>query len=483
MVTERFSTGTIDSMDASSVNREEADISVATQPPPGRTGHSPRVTSSGEPVVSPSYRRLSVGRELGRFAVAGVAALVLLGGTGIFALHRVAVRDAIDQAREISVAETRFVAEPAVTDALVAGDPAALAAFDRLVRRQLLKDRVVRIKLWTPDGRVVYSDDTRLIGQRFALAADDREVLRTGRPSADLSNLSSAENTFERPAGRLLQVYTRAQTPSGQKLLFESYLRLDSVLAQSSSLVWSMIPALLLALLALQALQLPLALRLVRRVQHGQRERHALQRRALEASDHERRRIARDMHDGLVQSLVGLSYSLAGAAERMRNKGENDTADQLDAAATTTRSGVGDLRTLIHDIYPPSLEQLGLRAALVELLSTAERTGLKTSLDMSADPLVPAEVTAALYRAAQEAVRNVVAHSGATAVRVEVVQTSRLVGVVVTDNGVGPLDPDPTRPHFGLRMLEDLAAEVGGQLELVAGPEGGTCFRFELPTP
>lgn len=469
-----------------SPDRKGAPIAVVTQPSVGRAEPVSADPSIG--AASPklaSYRRLSVSRELGRFVLAGVVALVLLGGTGIFALHRVAVSDAIAQAQELSVAETRFVAEPAVTDALVAGDPKELAAFDRLVRRELLKDRVVRIKLWTPQGRVVYSDDTRLIGKKFTLAADDREVLRTGRPSADLSNLSAAENTFERPAGRLLQVYTRAETPTGHKLLFESYLRLDSVLAQSSSLVWSMVPAFLLALLALQALQLPLALRLVRRVQHGQRERHALQRRALEASDHERRRIARDMHDGLVQSLVGLSYSLAAAAERMRGKGESGTADQLDTAATTTRSGVADLRTLIHDIYPPSLEQLGLRASLVELLATAERTGLRTTLDVVADPHVPAEVTAALYRAAQEAVRNVIAHSGATSVRVELVQTSRIVGIVVTDNGVGPLGgtPEPGRPHFGLRMLEDLAGEVGGGFSLGPGPGGGACFRFELPAP
>jgi signal transduction histidine kinase len=259
---------------------------------------------------------------------------------------------------------------------------------------------------------------------------------------------------------------------------------MDSVLAGSGKLVWSIVPAFMVALLALQVLQLPLALRLVRRVQLGQREKEVLQRRAIEASDHERRRIARDLHDGLVQSLVGVSFTLAGTADRVRAAGQPQTAGQIADAAAITRAGVSDLRSLITDIYPPSLEALGLRASITELLATAEKRGFQTSMDIPADPPVAPEVTAALYRAAQEAVRNAVTHSGGTTVHVELITGPRMVGVVVTDNGVGPdaAPPDPDRAHFGLRLLEDLTAEVGGRLEVTPAPGGGTRFRFVLPS-
>jgi two-component system NarL family sensor kinase len=429
--------------------------------------------------------QLSAGRALSQFAVVGILVLLLLGSTGLLALRHVAVDEEVDQAQELTVEATQWVVQPEITDALVHGQSAARRHFNKVMNANILNGRVVRLKLWTDEGKIVYSDKDELRDEIFPLAPDELKVLQTGIPDAELSDLHAKENRLERQYGQLLQVYTRVTSrPSGQQLLFESYLRMDSVLAGSSKLVWSIVPAFMLALLALQVLQLPLAWRLVRRVQLGQREKEVLQRRAIEASDHERRRIARDLHDGLVQSLVGVSYSLAGTADRARAGGQTDTAAQLDDAAATTRSGVAALRSLITDIYPPSLESLGLRASIIELLATAEKRGLETRMDIASDPRVAPEITAALYRAAQEAVRNVIAHSGATKVQVQLVEEAKVVGIIVTDNGVGPtaLPPDPTRAHFGLRLLQDLTSEVGGWLEVTAGPDGGTQFTFMLPS-
>jgi signal transduction histidine kinase len=110
---------------------------------------------------------------------------------------------------------------------------------------------------------------------------------------------------------------------------------------------------------------------------------------------------------------------------------------------------------------------------------------VRTELVVREDPHVPAEVTAALYRAAREAVRNVLRHARASEVRVELVNAAHTIGVVVTDDGVGMADmPDAADPtHLGLRLLSDLAAEIDGRLSVTGRPEGGTCFRFELPTP
>jgi signal transduction histidine kinase len=411
--------------------------------------------------------------------------LVVLATVAVLALSNVAVHEAIKQARELTETRTQFVVQPAVTDGLAASDPRAAAAFDKVIREDVLQGRVVRVKIWSPEGRVLYSDERRQIGELFPLEADERHVLITGESLARRSDRNAAENKLNPLPKRLLEVYTRVETPSGEPLLSETYLQLDSVLAYSNSWMWALVPGVLIALVTLQLCQLPLAWRLIRRVQQGQREKEVLQRRAIEASDHERRRIAADLHDGLVQRLVSTSLSLSTAAGPLRASAQTVAADQLEAAADSTRESITQLRSLITDIYPTSLEQVGLRAALADLLAGAEKQGVRTELVVREDPQVPAEVTAALYRAAREAVRNVLRHARASEVRVELVNAAHTIGVVVTDDGVGMADmPDAADPtHLGLRLLSDLAAEIDGRLSVTGRPEGGTCFRFELPTP
>jgi two-component system, NarL family, sensor kinase len=428
--------------------------------------------------------QLSVGWALGQFALVGILVLLLLGSAGLLVVHRMAVNQEVTQAQELTVAITRQLVEPALTDALLACDPEALHGFDALIKKNVLGERVVRVKLWTTGGRIVYSDKRELQGDQYPLARDAQVTLRTGHPDAAMSEMDDPENELERKYGRLLEVYTRVNTPTGTPLLFETYLREKSVLAASNGVMWSIVPAIMLGLGSLLLLQMPLAWRLVRRVQLGQRESAVLQRRALEASDHERRRIARDLHDGVIQSLAGVSYSVAGTADRARAAGQPDTATQLDRAAAHTRSAIAQLRSLIADIYPPSVRSQGLRAALVELLATVEKHGLQTSMDIAGDPPVAPEVAAALYRAAQEALRNVIAHAGATDVHLALVEEPEMIGVVVDDNGAGPADvpPDPGPAPHGLRLLGNLASEVGGRLEVARRPEGGTRFTFMLPT-
>ncbi|MDQ1659723.1 MAG: two-component system, NarL family, sensor kinase [Cryptosporangiaceae bacterium] len=437
---------------------------------------------------------------IGQFAVAGIAALVVLALIGMAALRSAATKEAVLQAREIANLQTRHVVQPAITDALAAGDPAAVSEFDRIVRTHLSSDRQVRVKLWTADGTIVYSDDPRLIGERFALEADDREVLATGNATANLSDLAADENKLEHSYGQLLQVYERVLTPSGRPLLWEIYLRFDSITARADSIGGAVAPAFVLALLALEALQLPLAWRLVRRLRQGQREREVLQWRAMDASDAERRRIARDLHDGVVQQLAGVSFSLAAlskelqpafagspearATDRIGGADPHELTDRIDSAAAATRSGVMGLRTLISEIYPPNRDEAGLRAALGGLLEPLAEAGIATTLEMpSPRPLRP-EVGDALFRAAQEALRNVAVHAGASHVRVTLDTTARRAVLTVTDDGIGfdpAVPPGDDRPHFGIRMLSDLASEANGQLKLTSAPGEGVTFMFELP--
>jgi signal transduction histidine kinase len=391
-------------------------------------------------------RTPSSGTALLQFAVTGIAALVLLALVGSTVLRSAGTHEAIRQAQEIATVQTRSVVQPAVSDRLVDGNPVAFAEFDRLMRDRVLGLRVVRAKLWTEQGRIVYADDSRLVGRSFALSADDRRVLQTGRPNADLSDLNAPENKFERSAGQLLQVYERVTTQSGRPLLFEIYLHFDSVLASGNRIWKSFLPAFLVGLLVLELLQIPLARRLTRRIERDGRERSRLHRKVLAASEDERRRIARDLHDGVVQTLAGVTYSLTALGDNLRQAGLRDALDTL----------LGPLRTQ------------GINAQL----TTPEHL-----------PVAP-ETATVLYRVAQEALRNVAAHSGASHVRVQVSLNGR-ARLDVIDDGRGfvpeAVPDDNDRPHFGLRLLHELALEVGGRLTVDSRPGGGTAVRLEMP--
>src|SRR6185295_5199511 len=158
------------------------------------------------------------------------------------------------------------------------------------------------------------------------------------------------------------------------------YQQYSSINEGGRHLWLSFTPALLGALLVLGLLQLPLAWSMARRLRQGQEERETLLRRALEASDSERRRIAQVLHDGVVQELAGVSYSLSAAAERAAANGGADMADALRTAASQTRDSMRSLRSLLVEVYPPSLHQAGLEAALRDLLAPLQRAGVETSV-------------------------------------------------------------------------------------------------------
>jgi signal transduction histidine kinase len=424
---------------------------------------------------------------LTQYAVAGVLAMVVLALLGWSALRAATERETVLQAAELTSIEAQLVVEPLLTDGVLAGDPASLQTLDEAVRARVLSPRVVRVKLWTAGGRVVYSDDSRLVGRSFPLEPEDLAALRTGKINADVSDLSAAENEFERlPGGdkRLVQVYARVHSRNGTPLLFEMYLPSQRIEATARSLSRSVMPSFLPALLALEILQLPLAWRLVRRIRNSQREREALFSYTLEARDQERQRIARDLHDGVVQSLAGVSYSLAAVGERLDSGRVDGCADQVRGAARATRGNLDELRTLICDIYPPTLHELGLTAALEELLSEVSREGVTVRLVTPPVLELHDEISGALYRAAREALRNVAEHSQATSVEVRVERTRALVRLVVRDDGVGLPDgpADDAHRHFGLRLLAEMASRAGGRLVLSDHEAGGTQFLLELPT-
>jgi two-component system, NarL family, sensor kinase len=430
--------------------------------------------------------RKSVATSVTQFVLAGLAAVVLISAGTIYVVRRNATTEAIRAARDIASIDGHAVAEPVLDDGVLSSDAASLERVDTTVRGRILSDRVVRVKIWTPDGRIVYSDEPRLIGQTFDLGAGERGALRTGKVAADLSKLEEPENRFERPYHKLLEVYVPAKTLGGHRVLFETYLRYSSI-AESGRHIWgSFAPVMVGGLLLLFLVQVPLAWSMARGLRQGQEEREQLLQRALDASDAERRRIARDLHDGVVQSLAGVSYSLAAAADRLESGSDGaDVGASLRQAAADTRRSMRDLRSLIIEIAPPNLHDEGLDNAVGELIAPLAAEGVDTTVDIDDAAATSPEAQKLLYRVAQEAVRNVAAHAHATRLSVSLAHDNGHARLVVADDGRG-FSPDRLEQrreegHLGLTLLTGLVAEAGGRLIVDSTPGKGTRLEAEVP--
>jgi signal transduction histidine kinase len=413
-----------------------------------------------------------------RYVAAATGAVLLVSVLGVWLSRRAGEAEAIRDARDQTRIAAESSIEPALTPDLLRGDAAGLAELDRVVQERVLSDAsIVRVKLWDRSGRIVYSDEPRLIGARYPLDAHDLAEFDDARVQAEVTDLARPENRFEREFGRLLEVYMPVEAPGGERLRYEAYYRSSFVEARGDRIFRQFAPALLGGLVLLALIQLPLAWRLARRVRRSQEEREALLRRAVDASDEERRRIARDLHDGVVQDLAAVSYSLAAAAKTAPVPYDA----QLRDAAAETRRGIRHLRTLLVDIYPPELHRAGLPAALGDLLTVLESRGLATSLDVDPEAQVTGEREALLFRVAQESVRNVVAHAGASRVDVTLRRLDGRVRLVVEDDGRG-FDPAGTAPegHLGLRLLGDLVRGAGGTFDVDSAPGRGVRVSAEV---
>jgi two-component system, NarL family, sensor kinase len=200
--------------------------------------------------------------------------------------------------------------------------------------------------------------------------------------------------------------------------------------------------------------QIPLGWRLSRRL------RRALHQ-AVTAAEYERKRLARDLHDGVVQDLVAVSLTLGATREHESGR--------------EVRRAIRRLRTLLVELYPDDLHRQGLQGALSDLLAPLQSRGVQTALEMDALNL-GRDTEALFYRTAHEALRNVAAHAHAGSVTVRVTHDA----IEVIDDGEGIREPSNGRPHLGLRMLDDLAREHGGALAIRSTPGQGTSVLLTL---
>ena len=429
-------------------------------------------------------RPVSMLRLVAQFAAAGLVVLAALAVLIAYLARQAGTEQAIQSAEDVSWLTAEGIVEPLLTPEVIAGDPTALAAFNTVMQEKVIRGPLIRVKLWAPDGRIIYSDESRLIGNVYPLGQDELDALLNGETDSAISDLDEPENQFEQTSEQLLEVYTGVQATTGEKVLFETYFQFDAV-ADAGQAEWrKFAPAALGGLLVLELVQIPLAWSMARRVQRQQQDAERLLQHAVDASDAERRRIAGDLHDGIVQQLSGLTFALDAA--RLGKADPASNSRLIAETAAQLRRSTGELRSLLVDIYPPDLAQEGLPAALAELAGALERAGLVVVLDVDGARDLPLGPTSVLFRSAQEILRNVSNHSGSEQVTIRVTQSAGTATLMVDDDGRGfeesRLLEQRQKGHVGLRALGDLISNAGGRLTVRSSPGHGTRVEVEVPS-
>lgn len=206
---------------------------------------------------------------------------------------------------------------------------------------------------------------------------------------------------------------------------------------------------------------------------------------SIKASEQERRRWARELHDETLQELGGLKVMLETA---MQSGSEDILRRALDRAVGQVDAGIRNLQGLITELRPAALDQIGVAAALDALIDRIS-AGTEMEVVYDADFAYPggrapsrldSQVENTLYRLVQEALNNAVKHSGAGRVRVRIDEDSERVSVLVHDDGSG-FDPAAVRGGFGLVGMRERISLTGGRLEVASEPGSGTTVRAEVP--
>ncbi len=424
---------------------------------------------------------VSLGFAVKRYLISSLVVLVAVGVAVVLVAHTLAADIALGEARVRGAAFAHTVAAPLVDTNVRQADPAKTRVFANVMRARLQDGSIVHVKLWGADGTVIWSDESGLIGERYPLDADVSALFGTEEVTAAVSDLSKVENIHERSSRQLLEVYAGAHDAAGQPIVFESYWSTDRMRADNRDIVaklsWLALGALALFQLAL----LPLVRTLVRRVDSARHERNLMVRHALSASDLERRRIAADLHDGLIQDLTGLGYTLPAVIDAIPPTDEGARRVLISVREGLQRD-VMALRGLLTDIYPADLAHGGLTPAIDELAERARESGV--SVHVQLDPAVAAasvEAAQLVYRVVREALRNVVRHADASSASVVAELAGPCALVVVSDNGVG-LSGAATGPgHIGLRLLRDTLVDLGGTMEILSPDDGGVEVRATVP--
>ncbi len=215
----------------------------------------------------------------------------------------------------------------------------------------------------------------------------------------------------------------------------------------------------------------------------------ALSTKLVEAQETERRALTTELHDRVGQNLTGLSINLQNMKAWLSNESAKTLATKFDDAQALVEHITRQIRDIMAELHPPELEDYGLAVALE---TYAERAASRGNLELIADlpdlapPPLPSDIRIALFRAAQEAISNVLKHASATQLEVSLEERDIKIHLSVGDNGKG-FEPDAASQKevqtWGLKIMRERIESIGGKVQIESEPGEGTRVTFEIERP
>ena len=427
-------------------------------------------------------------RLMARYILTALIALIVIAVFTAWASRGLGVRTAIDNAGRRATLTAHVAIEPMLDDGMLTGDPQSLSQMDRIVRSQVLRGSLIRVKIWAPDGTILYSDENRLIGEKFELEGEELEALTASKTEAELSRPEPSRRTGSRSRpSELLEVYLPIQTPNKQTAAVRGLLPSTpgSPRPAASSGCGSRRSA-----SARWCCWSCCRCRSCSRWPGGCGGPSTSARICCATPWTRPRRNAAASPATCTTAWSRTSpASRSPSAPRPGNQARPpEDAASVRAAADQVRDGVRSLRSLLVEIYPPEPVRGGPGGGAVRPAGPAwspaasrPRCGSTRPLEDARPRRHPAHLPGRAGGRAQRRRarrREPGSASPCTPMRDTVV-------LEVSDDGRGLPGPDlPQKPgHLGLRALGGLAATMGASLTLSSTPGKGTVLALEMPTP
>jgi len=386
-------------------------------------------------------------------------------------------------------------------------DSAAIDSLQKEFTQTPLGQRVVSFKLWSRDGRILYSPQQSLVGQQFP-AAGDRADAFNGDVTADMSNLSNPENVYERSRwNRLVEMYIPIlQNGSGDVLAVAEFYQLpndiDTLTTNATRGAWALLLIVAITSYVLVAGMVIWASRTIHRQQTKLRDQvsqlskllgqvadlngriRTAGAHALTISAQESRRISADLHDGPGQQLALALLKFEDVRSAVDDSGHVPGNGALNAAYDGVSGALEEIRQIASGLRLPEVAPLTLTGTIERAVRDHERrTGTPVALELDALPAqAPLAVKIGLFRGLQETLSNATRHGLGKGVAVHAWAEGDQLYLEVSDHGPGFTVTEQFREGgLGLPGIRERTALIGGTFEIRSTPGHGTAVHLSWP--
>jgi len=262
----------------------------------------------------------------------------------------------------------------------------------------------------------------------------------------------------------------------------ESLIPADAIILNREASLWQRYHRYIIgiaSLLVLESIFIVILLLERQRRRRSDKVVHLLTQRLINASEEERSHIARELHDNVGQRLSMLSFQLGSLTDLSTN---GHSAVEVTESLDELKALISDVHKLSHRLHSSKLEYLGIKFALAELCEQlGQAHGVRIELDAeNIPPSIPPRTSLCLYRVAQEALNNVIRHSGANYMKVRLSQTENNIVMEISDSGRG-FDPSSTPSGLGLTAMQERVRILNGHLTITSKHSSGTTIIASLP--